>query len=189
MKQIELLATKALLEQVLTTPKPSLVDRLGSGRHTDMDYHSFEKSAYALEPYFGKMGELAIFSATGGVNTHKGMLFSVGILCAASGYARAQYNSTDADLLCLLATEMTKHTLEEEFRQILSTTNRPHGGELYAKQGIRGIRGEVIDGFASVRNLSLPWYREYLRQGRDPNLARLQVLLALMANVTDTNVL
>jgi len=213
MKHIELLATKALLEEVLTTPKPGLVDRLGSGGHTDMDYHTFEKSAYALEPYFGKMDELgnvwkgslpglftevrkigleaegAMFSATGGVNTHKGMLFSVGILCAASGYATSQYNSTDADLLCSLVTDMTKHTLEEEFRQILNTKNRTHGEELYAKQGIRGIRGEVIDGFASVRNLSLPWYREYLRQGRDPNLSRLQVLLALMANVTDTNVL
>ncbi|MBI9094938.1 MAG: triphosphoribosyl-dephospho-CoA synthase CitG [Sphaerochaeta sp.] len=213
MKHIELLATKALLEEVLTTPKPGLVNRLGSGGHTDMDYHTFEKSAYALEPYFGMMAEQgakwkgslpglfrevrkigleaegAMFSATRGVNTHKGMLFSVGILCAASGYATSQYNSTDADLLCSLATDMTKHTLEEEFRQILNTTNRTHGEELYAKQGIRGIRGEVIDGFVSVRNLSLPWYREYLRQGRDPNLARLQVLLALMANVTDTNVL
>ncbi|MGB4407721.1 MAG: triphosphoribosyl-dephospho-CoA synthase CitG [Sphaerochaeta sp.] len=213
MKQIELLATKALLEEVHTTPKPGLVDRLGSGGHTDMDYHTFEKSAYALEPYFGEMGELgnvwkgslpdlfrevrkigleaeeAMFSATRGVNTHKGMLFSVGILCAASGYARFQYNSSDTDLLCSVVTEMTKHTLEEEFRQILKSTNSTHGEELYAKQGIRGIRGEVIDGFVSVRNLSLPWYAEYLRQGRDPNLARLQVLLSLMANVTDTNVL
>jgi triphosphoribosyl-dephospho-CoA synthase CitG len=213
MKNIGHLATKALLEEVFTTPKPGLVDLLGSGGHTDMDCHTFEKSAYALEPYFGKMAELgskwqgslpelfaevrkigldaekAMFAATGGVNTHKGMLFSVGILCAASGYATSQYNSTDADLLCSLATDMTKHTLEQEFTQILNTKNRTHGEELYAKQGIRGIRGEVIDGFASVRNLSLPWYREYLRQGRDPNLARLQVLLALMANVTDTNVL
>ncbi|HAF85098.1 MAG TPA: triphosphoribosyl-dephospho-CoA synthase CitG [Sphaerochaeta sp.] len=213
MKQIKLLATKALLEEVHTTPKPGLVDRLGSGGHTDMDYHTFEKSAYALEPYFGEMGELgnvwkgslpdlfrevrkiglkaeeAMFSATRGVNTHKGMLFSVGILCAVSGYATSQYNSSDTDLLCSLATDMTKHTLEDEFRQILKSTNSTHGEELYAKQGIRGIRGEVIDGFVSVRKLSLPWYAEYLRQGRDPNLARLQVLLALMANVTDTNVL
>jgi len=209
----ELLATKALLEEVGTTPKPGLVDRLGSGSHTDMDYHTFERSAYSLEPYFGKMAllgsvwggplpnlfsevrkigleaEEAMFSATGGINTHKGMLFSVGILSAVSAYARATYNSSDPDLLCTLATSMTKQTLEVEFRQIRHKSNRTHGEELYARDGIRGIRGEVMDGFSSVRTLSLPWYSEYLRQGRDPNLARLQVLLTLMKSVADTNVL
>ena len=213
MRQIGSLATKALLEEVCTTPKPGLVDRLGSGGHTDMDYHTFEKSAYALQPYFGEMAELgnvwkgslpdlfaeirkigleaekAMFSVTKGVNTHKGMLFSVGILSAASAYARSRYNSTDTDLICSVAIEMTKHTLEDEFSQIVNKSNKTHGEELYVKQGIRGIRGEVMEGFVSVRTLSLPWYREYLRQGRDPNLARLQVLLTLMANVADTNVL
>lgn len=137
----------------------------------------------------GLKAEVAMFSATKGVNTHKGMLFSVGILSAASGYASSQYNATDTGLLCSVAIEMTKQTLEDEFTQILKKTNKTHGEELYATQGIRGIRGEVMAGFVSVRTLSLPWYTEYLRQGRDPNLARLQVLLALMANVTDTNVL
>ncbi len=213
MIQIGPLATKALLEEVFTTPKPGLVDLLGSGGHTDMDCHTFEKSAYALQPYFGKMAELganwkgslpelfadvrkigldaeeAMFSATGGVNTHKGMLFSVGILAAAAAYARAKYNCTDPDMICSLAIGMTRQTLEDELSQILKKSQNTHGEELYAKQGIRGIRGEVMTGFASVRTLSLPWYSEYLRQGYDPNLARLQVLLTLMANVTDTNVL
>ncbi|MDY0289644.1 MAG: triphosphoribosyl-dephospho-CoA synthase CitG [Sphaerochaeta sp.] len=213
MKHIELLATKALLEEVGTTPKPGLVDLLGSGGHTDMDCHTFEASAYALQPYFGRMAELgsvwggslprlfaeirtigleaekAMFAVTKGVNTHKGMLFSVGVLSAASAYALSHYESTDSDLLCSLAIGMTRQTLEEEFKQILNKTTKTHGEELYAKQGVRGIRGEVMDGFASVRTLCLPWYGEYLRQGRDPNLARLQVLLTLMANVTDTNVL
>ncbi|NBK21028.1 MAG: triphosphoribosyl-dephospho-CoA synthase CitG [Spirochaetia bacterium] len=213
MKNIGHLATKALLEEVFTTPKPGLVDLLGSGGHTDMDCHTFEKSAYALEPYFGKMAELgskwqgslpelfaevrkigldaekAMFAATKGVNTHKGMLFSVGILSAASAFARAQYNCTDPEMICSLAIAMTEKTLEDEFSQILKKSKKTHGEELFATQGIRGIRGEVMDGFVSVRTLSLPWYKEYLRQGRDPNLARLQVLLALMANVTDTNVL
>lgn len=211
--QIGHLATKALLEELFTTPKPGLVDRLGSGGHTDMDCHTFEKSAYALQPYFGKMAELganwksslpelfaevrkigldaeeAMFSATGGVNTHKGMLFSVGILSSIAGYTRTMYSFSDPGLLCSLAIEMTKKTLEDEFVQILEKPHKTHGEELYAKQGIRGIRGEVMTGFASVRTLSLPWYSEYLRQGYDPNLARLQVLLTLMANVTDTNVL
>ncbi len=213
MKEIGLLATKALLEEVGTTPKPGLVDLLGSGGHTDMDHHTFEASAYALQPYFVQMAELGsewkgplprlfaevrkigleaeevMFAVTKGVNTHKGMLFSVGILSAASAYASTRYGYTDANLLCSIATEMTKQTLEEEFTQILTKDIKTHGEQLYANQGIRGIRGEVIDGFVSVRTLSLPWYREYLRQRRDPNLARLQVLLSLMANVSDTNVL
>ncbi|MDT4761265.1 triphosphoribosyl-dephospho-CoA synthase CitG [Sphaerochaeta sp. PS] len=209
----QMLATKALLEEVGTTPKPGLVDRLSSGGHTDMDYHTFVASTQALEPFFGKMArvgkhwkgslqdlfleirkiglqaEEAMFKATGGVNTHKGMLFSVGLLCAASGYARENFASTRPALVCSLVISMTKTILEEELARIPHKEQLTHGEQLYVREGIQGIRGEVLQGFASVRTLSLPWYGEYLHQGRDPNLARLQVLLNLMAHVADTNVL
>lgn len=96
-------AWQALLEEVYTTPKPGLVDTWSCGAHTDMDVHTFERSAEALRPYFirmaeqgytlqcspkelfaeirktGILAEQAMYRATDGVNTHKGLIFTLGI--------------------------------------------------------------------------------------------------------------
>ena len=102
------LATQALLYEAATTPKPGLVDRRNSGSHRDMDFFTFQASAPALYPFFfrcvkigregldaretfqrlrspGKLAEGEMLHATGGVNTHKGAIFSMGILCGALG--------------------------------------------------------------------------------------------------------
>ena len=95
-QRIGALCTLSLLLEVSATPKPGLVDRLGSGAHTDMDFSTFLASAAAIAPYFtacaqaglalpqvdgaslgrirplGMACEKAMLAATGGVNTHKG---------------------------------------------------------------------------------------------------------------------
>jgi triphosphoribosyl-dephospho-CoA synthase CitG len=209
----EFLSTKALLEEVGTTMKPGLVDRVHSGGHTDMNYQTFVASATALKPYFGKMAETgqswegslpslflevrsigllaerAMFQATAGVNTHKGLLFSAGLICSASGYARANYGSTKTEVICSVVQEMTNEILEKEFSQILEKPQKTHGEQLFVGKGIRGIRGEVQQGFPSVRGISLPAYTQFLQSGKEVNLARLQTLLLLMAQVGDTNIL
>ena len=89
------LAVRALLYEVTTTPKPGLVDEANNGAHRDMDVPLFERSAHALRPCFeefvrlgiqgalpaalqqaGVRAEQAMFAATGGVNTHKGAIYS-----------------------------------------------------------------------------------------------------------------
>ena len=84
------------------TPKPGLVDEHNNGAHSDMDLSLFLRSIDALTPWFrqitalslcgadaaalqaaGREAEAAMFCATGGVNTHKGALFSFSVLLAA----------------------------------------------------------------------------------------------------------
>ncbi len=92
-------AVRALLYEVSATPKPGLVDRNNSGSHQDMDFFTFVDSSSALIPWFrdffsigwehgdetgdrlferlrfaGQNAEAKMFSATGGVNTHKGLI-------------------------------------------------------------------------------------------------------------------
>lgn len=98
-------AVQALLDEVHTTPKPGLVDRRNNGAHKDMDLEMFERSARALAPFFrdaaevgisndccmpdlqrlGMIAEETMYRVTGGVNTHKGAIFSLGLFTAATG--------------------------------------------------------------------------------------------------------
>ncbi len=109
----------ALLGEVYATPKPGLVDRRDTGAHRDMNYETFLASTEAITPYMVRMfaegmdataaghtpeevfrairgigleAEQAMYAATDGVNTHKGMIFTMGIVLAAAGilYARRE---------------------------------------------------------------------------------------------------
>ncbi len=118
------LAVRALLWEVCTTPKPGLVDQAGSGSHRDMDIYTFVASALALQPYFeacvrigressqlpapetfrrvrpaGIQAEKEMFAATGGVNTHKGAIFSMGTVCAALGRLTAARIHANPDFM------------------------------------------------------------------------------------------
>ena len=107
-------AVRGLLYEVSTTPKPGLVDRNNSGSHSDMDCFTFLGSSASLIPWFreffclgwdhadeaaeqsferlryaGQRAETSMFSATHGINTHKGLVFASAILCGALGKVHA----------------------------------------------------------------------------------------------------
>lgn len=206
-------ATSALLEEVSATPKPGLVDRENSGSHSDMDFFTFMTSSATLSPYFFKTAEIgynwsgsveelflklrevgieaekSMFKATNGVNTHKGLIFSLGILSAVAAYYYNRNNVFDINKILLLCGDMTRATLEKEFDVIKQGLARTKGEELYINHGIKGIRGEVQSGFRSVRKISLPAMQQLARQGISKNDNLLHTLFCLMENVEDTNIL
>ncbi|HSK68925.1 MAG TPA: citrate lyase holo-[acyl-carrier protein] synthase, partial [Candidatus Limnocylindria bacterium] len=131
------LAVRALLYELAVTPKPGLVDRANSGSHPDMDFFHFTASAAALFPYFrtcaalgmehgataecfarltteGALAEGAMLRATGGVNTHKGAIFTLGILCAAAGSLHGAGEPLTPGGLSAASARMTARALEEE---------------------------------------------------------------------------
>lgn len=194
-------AREALEREVLLTPKPGLVDAANRGAHNDMDKGTFLRSAAALEPWFqvmaergkalptedpqalladlrpiGLKAEADMYAATDGVNTHKGALFSLGLLCAAAGRLQAQGKPLTADNLCTLCAQMTAGITQREMHAADT-----HGLAVHAAYGAKGVRGEAESGFESVRVLALP----HLEQENGPYLA----LLNLIAHVRDTNVL
>lgn len=184
------------------TPKPGLVDRVNSGAHHDMDYYTFLSSSAALAQYFFKAAGLGLDSsnkiddllpclrpfglqaeaqmnrATGGVNTHRGLIFSLGILCAAAGRAE---EDQDTASLCLLAARIAQPCLSDP-------EGDSHGHQAQKLYGSSGARGEAAAGFPTVQK-ALPILEEALAQGRGPDAAGLKTLLFLMAELSDTNVL
>ena len=202
----------ALLMEVSASPKPGLVDRLGSGAHTDMDFSTFLASITAITPYYcacaqvgmeletvddttlsrirplGIACEEAMLEATGGVNTHKGAVFSLGILACAAGYCRERLGDLSAATVCACAGVIAAEAVKDFYKPDY-LVNPTKGRRLYDTYGIQGIRGEAASGFASVRRWALPVLEELEGSGRDLNDIHLQALLHLMANVCDTNVI
>ncbi|MBR3704458.1 MAG: triphosphoribosyl-dephospho-CoA synthase CitG [Oscillospiraceae bacterium] len=209
-KTVADLATQSLLDEVRVTPKPGLVDRNNSGSHTDMDLALFEKSAAALAPYWkacvnigmesatlapeetfarlrraGLKAEQTMLAATGGVNTHKGAIFLLGILCGAVGRLwRSDEPCRDAKTLCGECVRMTAVPLGKELDTLAPDTA---GAQFYLRHGLRGARGEVMDGLPGVWAVALPVLRDALACGCGREHAAAVALLHLIARGTDTN--
>lgn len=205
------LATQALLYEVATTPKPGLVDRENSGSHRDMDFFTFQASAAALFPYFsqcvkigretvdaqetfrrlrlpGKLAEGEMRRATDGVNTHKGAIFSMGILCGALGrLEREQWGSPGAVLAECAA--MTEGLVSKDYVNLTPETAKTAGQKLYLQYGITGVRGQAEAGFPAVLNVGLPKLEAALAAGKSINEAGCAALLAMLADTVDTNMI
>ncbi len=206
------LATRALLYEVNTTPKPGLVDRDNNGAHDDMDTFTFIDSATALTSWFrdiarqglafagepkdllasirytGQLAEDAMFAATNGINTHKGLVFSLGIICAAAGYLHARGLPEDTDNL-LDCCALIASGAEDDLSGVTRTNAKTHGENIFAASGIKGIRGEAAAGFPSVRQTALPIINMLTTQGYTVNDAGAVALLHLLTRVQDTNII
>ena len=205
------LVYEALLVEVLSTPKPGLVDQRNNGSHADMSAATFIASARALRPQFlrfflagaehaglpkqwlfarlreiGLGAERAMFAATGGVNTHKGSIFAFGLLLGAAGRLWAAGSALDADAICDEAATLVEGVVERELAP--SREDRTAGERLYRKYGLTGARGEAASGFATVRKISLPVFERALRIGRGFDDALRLAFLHLLAHNDDTNV-
>lgn len=209
------LAVEAMLYEAACTPAPGLVDRDNPGAHRDMDFFSFLSSSAALGPtmcrcaeagirhsgslsellpvlrHIGKEGEQAMLTATMGVNTQKGLIFSLGIIVAAAGWLTAQKEPLTAVAVLAAAAKIVEGIVARELSGLSTACSRrlTAGERLYQEYGIRGIRGELEDGLPAVRNHALPTLQQALAQGLSKNDALVQTLFVLMTIVEDTTVM
>lgn len=204
----------ALLEEVYTTPKPGLVDLYSCGAHKDMNVETFEKSAEALRPWFirmaaqgylltctreklfmeirktGILAEKAMFRATGNINTHKGMIFTLGIFCAAAGRCMKDYGEIKLKALIRTEQDMVSRILRKELEELAQTDEKTTNGVRNLKQyGTTGIRGEALAGYPSVTEIAMPVLADGLYKKKEWNRIKLQILFALMSRVQDSNIL
>lgn len=193
----------ALLGEVYATPKPGLVDRRDTGAHRDMNYETFLASTEAITPFMVRMfaegmdatttghtpeevfqairgigleAERAMYDATDGVNTHKGMIFTMGIVLAAAGilYVSADKTSGQITVDAILdrTRQMTARSMAEDFRKMLEHPPKTHGERLFRTYGERGIRGQAMEGFPILRDTAVPWLRRFQNIGTDAELQR-----------------
>ncbi|WP_295164983.1 triphosphoribosyl-dephospho-CoA synthase CitG [Selenomonas sp. F0473] len=205
-------AVEALLVEAAATPKPGLVDRANNGAHEDMDFFTFQKSAAALAPYFtefvragagegrslytllselrpiGRAAESAMYARTGGVNTHKGAIFSFGVLLGAAGWISAHGKPLMADAVLNAVRIICAGLCHTDYGGQFDTP-QTKGQAAYLTYGLTGVRGEAEAGFPLVWDYALPLYRVRRAEHAPLNDALVDVLLVLMAHNMDTNVL
>ncbi|MBP3835888.1 MAG: triphosphoribosyl-dephospho-CoA synthase CitG [Pyramidobacter sp.] len=202
-------AQRALLCEVCVSLKPGLVDRFNNGSHRDMDLFTFIDSACALAAYFrqcvrlgidcaerrpdelfrmlrlpGMEAEEAMYAATGGVNAHKGAIFSVGVLCAARGWLWARGERASLERLAHTAAAMTTYVNDD-----FSVAHDTAGVRIFKSCGVSGVRGEASAGFPSVLKTALPLLEKLLENGASLNDAAAVTLLRLICEVDDTNMI
>lgn len=202
-------AAGALHAELMLTPKPGLVDRRNSGSHRDMDIHTFLASASAIAPWWsqfvevgvrvadvaasealplvrptGVLCEQAMLRATAGVNTHKGAVFALGLLCFGAGRLLAQGIDLTRERLCGEVADICTGIVARELDR--AQPAQTAGERAFRRHGLAGARGEAASGFATVRAV-LPIYDRLRCDGVGDDLALLQVLLHLLAVNNDTN--
>ena len=204
------LGLEAMLYEAAASPSPGLVDPFHAGSHKDMDFFTFLRSSAALsfglarcaeagirhggEPksllpvlrIIGGEAEKSMFRATGGVNTQKGLVFSMGLTLGAAGLLLRDEKPVTPELLGAALRAIAGGIVDREMRENVPATA---GERMYRKFGVSGIRGEVEAGLPSVLGTGLPALERALGRGEECNRALIRALVALMAEVEDTTIL
>lgn len=195
------MAVQALVDEAMLTPKPGLVDMRGSGAHHDLSWLLMCRSAHALQPAFlrmaragagmldaadlrrrigtiGREAEAAMMAASGGVNTHRGAIWALGLLVTAAARPGA---GTDAAAIAAAAGALARI---DDPDAPARTGNK---GELAcAAHGVGGARGQARAGFPAVVQAALPMLRLSRDRGDGEPQARVNALLAVMSTLDDT---
>jgi triphosphoribosyl-dephospho-CoA synthase len=198
------LAVRSLYAELTLYPKPGLVSLVDNGSHDDMTAATFMRSLFALRHYFifitragledasfstlkqlGIDAEKRMMAATNGINTHRGAIFCLGLLCAAVGSCHAQGMKLSAPAIRSMILARWGKALAEHTRP---ATTDSHGLQASARYAASGAREEAALGLPSVFEVALPVLRQTLAAGRGWRRARVDALFALMAHISDTNV-
>ena len=200
-------AVRALYAEVALEPKPGLVSFRDNGSHTDMTAHTFVKSLFTLRHYFrdvaqagwegqpfavlqdlGVAAEARMLRATCGINTHRGAIFSLGLLCAAGGWLLAHGQPLHADRVRQALRSQWGAALQQRAALARLRPAVSHGQRVAQRFHLRSAHEEAAAGFPTLFDVSWPVLQAALAQGVPARAAKVQSLLATMAHLDDTNV-
>lgn len=194
-------AVQALRDEALLTPKPALVDARGSGAHTDLDLPRMLRSAHALRRPFvdmalaadgawpdpslraelariGRVAEQRMLLATQGSNAHRGAIWALGLLVGAGSLLG---DGASAAEICAVAGHIASHPDRGH-----AVDAGSHGACAARRYSVGGARAQACAGFPHVMRHGLPMLRQRHAAGAPARHARLDALMAIMAELDDT---
>ncbi|WP_338951290.1 triphosphoribosyl-dephospho-CoA synthase CitG [Fusobacterium nucleatum] len=207
-KEVAKLATKALLYEVSISPKAGLVSRLSNGSHRDMDFYTFIDSALSLSKYFsecfiygqknnfyspnffknlrdlGKKAEKEMYEATNGINTHKGTIFSIGILISVLASYFKETDEIDLKILSQKIKTMCSSLIDE-----LENINNfsTYGEKAFKNYYLTGARGLALSGYDIVLLDGINKLKEFTKS-LDFETSCILLLFYYISLLDDTNI-
>jgi len=205
-QQLGRAAVRALYAEIALEPKPGLVSFRDCGSHHDMDGSTFLRSLFALRCYFpriaqagaqscsftvlqslGKDAETRMLAATGGINTHRGAVFCLGLLCASAGQLHAQGLSLSPLHLRAVLMSTWGEALSARAKSSRLALPVSNGQRVAQQFGMRSAGDEAAQAFPTLFDTTLPALQAALEGGVTDRAARVQALFATMAVLDDTN--
>jgi triphosphoribosyl-dephospho-CoA synthase len=199
-------AVRALYRELVLEPKPGLVSLRDAGSHDDMDAALFLRSLFALRHYFrqaaeagadgrpfdhlralGQAAERRMLRATGGVNTHRGAVFLLGLLCAAGGGLRAEGRPLSPAALRGWLLRHHGIALARHAAALRAAPANSHGQRAARALGLRSASEEAALGWPTLFEVTLPALRSARAASAPARAARVQALFATIARLDDTN--
>lgn len=201
-QQVVQAAVRALYDEMCLYPKPGLVSKIDNGSHDDMTPATFVKSLFSLRHFFsaiyqagardagfaelvqlGLAAEARMLRATAGINTHRGAIFNLGLLCATLGKADVSEHRVDLPQLLI-------DSWADDIKAADSRNGSNSNGSVVCRQyAVGGARGEAAAGFPHVFKIGLPAIIAVRNAGGNDAAARCQAFFAIMAALEDTNLL
>ncbi|MDC9031839.1 triphosphoribosyl-dephospho-CoA synthase [Columbia Basin potato purple top phytoplasma] len=187
------IAINSIETELLCYPSLGLVSFRDSGCHLDMNIKTFLSSKDTFYDYFEEISDLCInskelnfnklrqlgikqekrmFCATNNINTHKGLIFSFGIVFYITFYSLI--NNIDFSCWSDKIKKFTK-PLENDF---LFFKNKTKGEQIFQKYGILGARGEALSGYHNIFVKGLPFLKKCC--DKYPNLKKNELYLCLL---------
>ena len=203
-QNIDDMAIGALTAELVCYPKPGLVSFRDCGSHADMNAATFVASIASLRGYFHDMAdagyreadfrtlnrigitaERRMLAATKGINTHRGAVYSLGLLVAGAGSIAARGERLSAAAVChqvgaLWGAEMLAMNYQCE------GTN---GALVRKRYGVAGAREQAAAGFPILRQHLFPMLLVSRAAGLDANWAGVQSFLTSLSLLDDSNLL
>ena len=201
------MAERALRLELDTPCKPGLVGLDGSGAHKDMSYDTMLRGIAALRPFWSRMAlattplelqaigieaEEAMMAATGGVNTHRGAIFCLGI--AIHSFARFSQLTDNKAITHFPPGRNDGRKMHKELliNHITKTAQSLPVDGCKNREGIRGARQMALEGYRELFEDWLPFYAdapERLCPSKQSITPEQQLLLKIMSTLDDTCVL
>ncbi|PAW35120.1 triphosphoribosyl-dephospho-CoA synthase MdcB [Pantoea vagans] len=201
--QLATMARDCLIDEARLSPKPGLVDSRGNGAHQDLTLALMERSAHSLMPAFlalarhswlrpadialretvgrlGRDGEQQMMAATGGVNTHRGAIWALGLLVSAAAMHGGAASADQLTRTAAALASLPDQAAPKLFSKGLKATHRYQ---------VPGAREEAQQAFPHVMKLALPQLLTSRAVGASESEARLDALMAIMTSLSDTCVL
>jgi triphosphoribosyl-dephospho-CoA synthase len=203
-QKVDDLAIAALTAELACYPKPGLVSFQDCGSHADMDAATFIASIDSLRGYFadmayagcraadfealnriGRAAERKMLVATNGVNTHRGAVFSLGLLAAAVGYTVRGHLRLSVEQVCRQVGRLWGAEMLATSHQCRGT----NGADVRRRYGVPGAREHAASGFPTLRRHSIPALRRAKDAGLNRNWSGVHAFLTSLSVLDDTNLL